>query len=200
MPVEMFKASHGWFSNIKKQTGIHSVVRQWEASSSNVKTLEEYVERFASLVAGECYIAQQVVNCDKTVLFWKKMPRRIFTAAEEKKLLAHKPMKDRLTVALCANASGDGKIKPLLVYHSENPYNAPGHPPGLEDDILDEFKFVRVLYLPPNTTPLLQPMDQQVISNFKKLYTKYLFKKSFDGTNNTNLTLHEVWKDHFNIG
>jgi hypothetical protein len=29
-------------------------------------------------------------------------------------------MKDRLTL-LCGNASGDFKIKPLLVYHLENP-------------------------------------------------------------------------------
>jgi hypothetical protein len=40
---------------------------------------------------------------------------------EEKSLLGHKPMKDRLTLSLCGNASGDFQIKPLLVYHAENP-------------------------------------------------------------------------------
>lgn len=36
-------------------------------------------------------------------------------------MAGHKPMKDRFTLPLCANASGDCKIKPLLVYHSKNP-------------------------------------------------------------------------------
>ncbi|UYV77794.1 hypothetical protein LAZ67_15002307 [Cordylochernes scorpioides] len=43
--------------------------------------------------------------------------------------------------------------------------NAPAHPPNLEDDILEELKFIKVLYLPPNTTPILQPMDQQVTNS-----------------------------------
>ena len=77
--------------------------------------------------------------------------------------------------------------------------NAPAHPPGLEDDILPEFSFIKVLYLPPNTTPLLQPMGQQVISNFKKLYTKHLFKRCFEITESTNFTLSEFWKEHFDI-
>ncbi|XP_070592841.1 tigger transposable element-derived protein 1-like [Erythrolamprus reginae] len=200
----------------------------------------------------------KIFNCDETGLFWKKMPRRTFITAEEKSLPGHKPMKDRLTLALCANASGDCKVKPLLVYHSENPRafkthkilkerlhvlwrsnarawvtrqffvdwvnlafgptvkeyllanelplqalllldNAPGHPPALQDDILEEFQFVKVVFLPPNTTSILQPMDQQVIANFKKLYTKHLFRRCFDVTENTNLTLREFWKDHFNI-
>ena len=46
--------------------------------------------------------------------------------------------------------------------------NAPAHPPGLEEDLLEEFKFIKIMFLPPNTTPVLQPMDQQVIANFKK--------------------------------
>ncbi|XP_015435170.1 PREDICTED: tigger transposable element-derived protein 1-like [Dufourea novaeangliae] len=186
------------------------------------------------------------------------MPNRTYITAEEKTMPGHKPMKDRLTLALCANASGDCKIKPLLVYHSENPRafkshkilkeklqvmwranpkawvtrkffvewinlvfgpsvkkylqknnlpmqallvldNAPAHPPNLEDDLLEEFKFINVLYLPPNTTPILQPMDQQVISNFKNLYTKHIFRRCLEVTEKTNLTLREFWKDHFNI-
>ncbi|XP_035210185.1 tigger transposable element-derived protein 1-like [Stegodyphus dumicola] len=182
------------------------------------------------------------------------MPRRTYITEEEKKLLGHKPMKDRLTLSLCANASGDLKIKPLLVYHSENPRafkahnvskdklavfwrsnakawvtrllfvewvnccfgpavkkyleenglplkcllvldNAPAHPPGLEEQIHPDFDFIKVLYLPPNTTSILQPMDQQVIANFKKLYTKRLFKRCFEVTESTQLTLpwRKLW-------
>ncbi|XP_068236905.1 tigger transposable element-derived protein 1-like [Palaemon carinicauda] len=72
-------------------------------------------------------------------------------------------------------------------------------PPGLEDDIINEYKFIRVLYLPPNTTPILQTMDQQVISNCKTLYIKHLFKQCFNVTQSTKLTLREFWRNHFNI-
>jgi hypothetical protein len=43
----------------------------------------------------------------------------LYITAEEKELPDHKPTKDRLTLLFCANADGDLKIKPLLVYHSE---------------------------------------------------------------------------------
>ncbi|CAH2296788.1 tigger transposable element-derived 1-like, partial [Pelobates cultripes] len=145
---------------------------------------------------------------------------RTFITEEETSLLSHKPIKDRLTLLFCDNASGDLKIKPLLVYHSENsrafkkhkvnkeqlsvlwqsnpkawvthllfvkwvnavfgptvkkylvdnnlPFkamllmdNAPAHPPSLEEDLLEVFNFIKVMFLPPNTTSLLEPMDQQ---------------------------------------
>ncbi|XP_068180499.1 tigger transposable element-derived protein 1-like isoform X2 [Antennarius striatus] len=253
-----FKASRGWFEKFKKRTELRSVVRHGEASRANHKAADEFVQKFKQLVTDEGYVAQQVFNCDETGLFWKRMPRHTFITAEEKKMPGHKPMNDRLTLALCSNASGDCKIKPLLVYHSENPRafkvhkilkerlqvlwranakawvtrqffvewvnlvfgpavkryleendlpfkcllvldNAPAHPPGLEDDVLEEFSFIKVLYLPSNTTSILQPMDQELISNFKKLYTKHLFKRCFEITENTQLTLREFWKQHFNI-
>ncbi|XP_039590569.1 tigger transposable element-derived protein 1-like [Polypterus senegalus] len=253
-----FKASNGWFDRFKKRSGIHSVVRHGKAASAEQKAAGEFITRFAQLIEAECYIPQKVFHCNETGLFWKKMSRRTYITAEEKKMPGHKPMKDRLTLALCANASGDFKVKPLLVYHSENPRafkthrilkeklhvmwranpkawvtrqffidlvnlcfgpavkkylqenklllqallvldNAPAHPPSLQDNIREEYQFLKVLYLPPNTTSVLQLMDQQVISNFKKLYTKHLFKRCFDVTENTELTLREFWKEHFNI-
>ena len=51
----------------------------------------------------------------------------------------------------------------------------------------------------PNNIPLIQPMDQKVISNFKELYNKAMFQRCFQVTNETELTLREFWKDHYNI-
>ncbi|XP_036212432.1 tigger transposable element-derived protein 1-like isoform X2 [Myotis myotis] len=217
-----------------------------------------HVSEFQEFIEAEGFVPQQVFNCDETGLFWKKMPKRTYITQEEKSLPGHKPVKDRLTLLLCGNASGDFKLKPLLVYHSENvrvfgknnvmknKWNvmwranskawvtrqffiewihevfapsvkkylwekqlplrallvmdkAPAHPPALEAELMEEHSFITVRFLPPNITPLIQPMDQQVISNFKKLYTKALFQRCFEVTSETNLTLREFWKEHFNI-
>jgi hypothetical protein len=97
------------------------VVRHGEAASSNKDAAEKFVKKFKGFVDGEGFIPEQLFNCDETGLFWKKIPKRTYITREEKALPGHKPMKDRLTLHLCGNASGDFKVKPLLVYHSENP-------------------------------------------------------------------------------
>nr|XP_053630498.1 WD repeat and HMG-box DNA-binding protein 1-like [Cherax quadricarinatus] len=134
------------------------------------------------------------------------------------------------------------KIKPLVVYHFENPWAfkqhsvnkarlpmkdwatrslllewlhksfAPTARKYLADNLLPdgqctgtpsnmniEYDFIKVKFISHNATPLLQPMDQQVISNFKKLYTKGLFTGCFNVTEETSLTLKEFWRNHFNI-
>nr|KAF6463386.1 tigger transposable element derived 1 [Molossus molossus] len=255
---DSFKASRGWFHKFKKRSGIHGVVRHGEAASSNKVAADNFVTEFQEYVEAEGFVPQQVFSCDETGLFWKKMPKRTYITQEEKSLPGHKPMKDRLTLLLCGNASGDFKLKPLLVYHSENPRvfkknnvmknklnvmwranskawvtrqffiewihevfapsvkkylwekqlplrallvmdKAPAHPPGWEAELAEEYSFITVRFLPPYTTPVLQPMGQQVISNFKELYTKALFQRCFEVTSETNLTLREFWKEHFNI-
>ncbi|KAJ7329541.1 hypothetical protein JRQ81_015715 [Phrynocephalus forsythii] len=156
----------------------------------------------------------EVMNAEG--LFWKRMLKRTIIMQGEISLPGHKPMKDCLNLLFCANTSGDLKIKPLLVYHSENPQafkkhkvfgpsvkhylvyknlpikallmtdNAPAHPPGLEDDLLEEFTFIKL-------------MDQQVISNFKKLYTRELFWCCFEMTDGSGISLQDCWRRHFDI-
>lgn len=77
-------------------------------------------------------------------------------------------------------------------YQLEN--NAAAEPPSFENDLLDEFNFIKFKFLPPKTIPLIQPMDQQIIPNFKKLYTKALFQEYFEVTEQTNLTLQALEK------
>ena len=44
---DTFKASDGWFDNFKKRSGIHSVIRHGEATST---AAEDYVTRFGLLI------------------------------------------------------------------------------------------------------------------------------------------------------
>ncbi|XP_035210630.1 tigger transposable element-derived protein 1-like [Stegodyphus dumicola] len=118
---EEFKDSRGWFFRFKKRCGIHSVTMHGEAGSADKKEAEKFSINFQKCIKDEGYCPQQVFNADETGLFWKRMPSRTFITKEEKKLPGHKAMKYRLTLMFSSNASGDLKIKPLLVYHSENP-------------------------------------------------------------------------------
>lgn len=75
--------------------------------------------------------------------------------------------------------------------------NVQAHPSFLEDSLLEELNFIKVKFLPLNTTPHIQPMDKIVISNFKKLYTKQ--QRYFEVTSDRELSLRVSWKKHFNI-
>ena len=67
--------------------------------------------------------------------------------------------------------------------------NAGGHAPDLSHD------GVWVEFLPPNTTSLIQPMDQGVIRSFKALYMKNTLQHLVDGMElEENFSLKEYWR------
>ncbi|XP_045116125.1 tigger transposable element-derived protein 1-like [Portunus trituberculatus] len=228
---------------------LHNVKVSGEAASADVKAAEEFPGKLAEMICQGGYTPQQIFNVDETGLYWKKMPDRTYISKEEKTMPGFKAAKDRLTLLLGGNASGDLKLKPLLVYTSENPRalkniakaflpvvwksnskawvtqaifqewfynqfipevekycrsnsipfnvllvldNAPGHPPYLDDFHPN----VKVVYLPPNTTSIIQPMDQGVIATFKKYYLRRTFRQALKATDENDMTLSEFWKSY----
>ena len=57
---------------------------------------------------------------DEMGLQWKKMSHRTYIMWEEKSAPGFKAFKDRFTPLLWAKLTGDCKLKPVLVYHTEN--------------------------------------------------------------------------------
>ncbi|XP_069823956.1 tigger transposable element-derived protein 1-like [Dendropsophus ebraccatus] len=84
--------------------------------------------------------------------------------------------------------SKDIPFKVLLILD-----NAPGHPA----DVDDFHPNVKVVYLPPNTTALIQPMDQGVIATFKAYYLRRVIGNALQATEkNKDLTLKDFWKKY----
>lgn len=65
--------------------------------------------------------------------------------------------------------------------------NAPSHPPEIE--LRSRDGLITVLYLPPNCTPLLQPIDQHVIQAIKMHYRKHLLFRLVSDENDPSESL-----------
>ncbi|XP_066970071.1 tigger transposable element-derived protein 1-like [Macrobrachium rosenbergii] len=246
-----FVASRGWFNRFKSRANLHSLKLQEEAASSDEEVTEGFPICLAEVIREAGYTADQVFNVNETGLFWKRMPGRTYISKEEKTAPGYKVSKERLTLLLGSNASGDFKLKPLLVYLAENPRalqgifkpqlpviwkgnkkawvtvgifeewfndhflpavekylkrkglefkvllvldSAPGHPTNLGEI----YPNVKVVYLPPNTTSLLQPMDQGVIASFKAYYTRRTFCHVLRVIKNSSdkLSVKQVWENY----
>ena len=72
---------------------------------------------------------------------------------------------------------------------------APGHPVNVEESTNN----IRVIFMPPNTTSILQPMDQGVISTFKAYYLRRTMRQLVENTDSVDKSnVRQFWKE-FNI-
>ncbi|GFY07523.1 tigger transposable element-derived protein 1 [Trichonephila clavipes] len=92
-----------------------------EAASGDTKAVTEFPATLKIIIERGNYPPELIFNVDETGQNWKRKPIRTFLTREEKRAPGFKAAKDRLTLLLGGNASGDFKLKPLLVYHSKNP-------------------------------------------------------------------------------
>jgi hypothetical protein len=230
-----FKASIGWLDKFKCRHGIRKLDISGEKLSANSAVIAEYTVQFKEKVTKLNLVREQVYNCDETGLNWKALPQKTLASLSETSAPGFKVQKDRITLMVCENATGNHRL-PLLVigkaktprafknfnlnalpatYYAQNSAwmsqdifsdwfhkvfvpqvrahlaemqlpqealllmdNAPAHPTC---EIKSDDGKITCLFLPANTTPLIQPMDQGIIENIKRRY-----RKAFIGSLNSS--------------
>ena len=118
-PLKEFSSTKGWFTRFRKRTGLHSVVRHGDAAHRDAAG--QHCEKFKKMIGEGGFVSQQVFKCNETGFFWKRMPCRTYITKEETTLPGHKPMRTGLLRSFVPMLQGDCKVKPLLMYHLENP-------------------------------------------------------------------------------
>ncbi|GFT12790.1 tigger transposable element-derived protein 1 [Trichonephila clavipes] len=237
-----FSASKGWLIGFLKRNALHNIKITGESAIADEGAAKIFPEELAKIMEDGDYSADQVFNADETGLYWKKLPNRTYIANDEKTASGHKASKDRVTLLLCSNASGDRMLKPLLINKSLRPLALKGKDlkqlpvhwmaspkawkaiftewfnncfvPEVEAYIKEkslDFKVllivdnaashsqlehpnVQLVFLPPNTTSLIQPLDQGIIATFKKYYINTTCKFILNKLENEALTVKDVWK------
>ena len=118
-PVREFNASKGWFYKFKNLYAFCSVKRSGEAKSADEEAAVSYPNCLKVIIEERGYKPHYVFNMDETGLQWKKMPECTYIK-REKSAPGFEAFKDHFTLLLGANLTGDCKLKPVLVYHTEN--------------------------------------------------------------------------------
>ena len=70
----------------------------------------------------EGYDRDNIYNADETGLQYRELPNRTLAASDERQVFGRKQKKERITVLVCANATGTHKIPLLLIGKSDRPY------------------------------------------------------------------------------
>ena len=99
-----FKFSNGWLEGFKKRYNIKQYTRFGEAASADSAVIENGREEIASLIAQ--YPPNRVYNMDETAKQYNMRPTRTLATS---KVAGFKQSKERLTIAVCANADGSDK-------------------------------------------------------------------------------------------
>lgn len=116
-----FKASSGWLTRFKTRYGIREIAIHGERLSADMEAAKTFAQEFKLFVEREHLDQRQIYNADEMGLYWKCLPSRTLVMQREKQTPGRKTSKERITIMVCANATGDHKLKLLAIGKSKTP-------------------------------------------------------------------------------
>lgn len=119
--AEKFKASEGWLHRFKERFGIRQLSLSGEKLSADEEAATLFCDELRTVMTERNYSLDQVYNCDETGLYFKLLPSKTLASAEESNTPGTKKKKDRITVLLCANASGTHRLQLMVIGKSAKP-------------------------------------------------------------------------------
>ncbi|GBM01686.1 Jerky -like [Araneus ventricosus] len=116
-----FRDSSGWLEKFKNRHGIRQLSIAGEKLSSDSEAGNSFIAELQELIVKEKLTADQICNCDETVLYRRALRRKSLAVENEAVALGRKKMKDRVSILGYANASGSHRVKLTLVGKSKKP-------------------------------------------------------------------------------
>ena len=209
--------SQGWLQKFKTRFRIEQHLIHGESGALDMKQVE--IERTKLKEVTKDYKDEDIYNCDETAVFFRLAPNKTLGKGGES-AQGRKVNKDRMSLMFTANATGDDKLRPLVIHKFKTPRSF-GHfkPDRIVDYyyntkawmtavvfgdwltkwdkyiklkspnrkillLLDSAKGhivpvngltkIKVHFLPPNMTCVLQPLDAGIIRAFKAHYKRLL--------------------------
>ncbi|KAG7161150.1 Tigger transposable element-derived protein 1-like 96 [Homarus americanus] len=177
-----FNASSGWLHRFKRRNNITNINIGGEEASADRLQKERITVLFTTNASGTCKPKLSVIHTARKPHAYKNM--------DMNKLNVHwlTARKAWMFSALSLSWFDDCFVPDVKKFCEQQnvPFNilllldnAPGHSPLL----MDRHPNVKVVFLPPNTTSLIQPMYQELICNVKAAYSAKKFKLLNDSTN-----------------
>jgi hypothetical protein len=109
--VDDFVASNGWLYKWMQRRNVHQSCLSGDRGEVSKETVDDWVKRLPILTEG--YRPEDIYNADETGLYFRALPSKSMVVNGHD-TAGVKIAKDRITVLLCASATGD-KLKPLVI-------------------------------------------------------------------------------------
>ena len=114
--ITEFNASAGWITNFKRRNSLSSYRRRGEIGSAPLQDIPRYRDELQTLLQN--YELKNIFNCDELALYWRLEPSKTLAYAP---VLGKKKPKDRITLLITCNATGDEKLPLVFVHKYETP-------------------------------------------------------------------------------